>query len=143
MFNTILVPIDLEHEDTWDDALAVAVDMAKRNNARMHLLTVIRPAPAIVSNYLPKGYEAETSASAQAALQATAAGLDVEGTVACHVRHGDVYQEILKASREIQADLILIESHKPGVTDYLIGTVAARVVRHASCSVFVLRMDQR
>jgi nucleotide-binding universal stress UspA family protein len=143
MFKTILVPIDLEHPDTFDDTLALAVEMAKREVARLHLLTVIHNTPAIVSNYLPQGYEVDTSKHAREALEAVAKTLDVDGTVACHVRHGTPYVEILDAADEIGADLILVESHKPGVRDYLLGANSAKVVRHAKCSVFVLRVDGR
>ncbi len=37
---------------------------------------------------------------------------------------------------------IIVASHKPNVGDYLLGTTAARVVRHAACSVFVVRLDE-
>lgn len=37
------------------------------------------------------------------------------------------------------ADCIIIGSHKPGLSDYFLGSTAARVVRHADCSVHVLR----
>ena len=35
--------------------------------------------------------------------------------------------------------MIVIASHDPGLVDYLLGSVAARVVRHAHCSVLVTR----
>ena len=38
-----------------------------------------------------------------------------------------------------QADLIIIASHKPGFQDYFLGSTAAKVVRHAPCSVLVVR----
>jgi nucleotide-binding universal stress UspA family protein len=37
------------------------------------------------------------------------------------------------------ADCIIMGSHKPGLSDYFLGSTAARVVRHAPCSVIVLR----
>lgn len=37
------------------------------------------------------------------------------------------------------ADLIIVGSHKPGLRDYFLGSTAARIIRHASCSVHVLR----
>ena len=37
------------------------------------------------------------------------------------------------------AAMIVIASHDPGLADYLLGSVAARVVRHAHCSVLVTR----
>ena len=36
-------------------------------------------------------------------------------------------------------DLIVMASHRPELKDYLIGPNAARVVRHADCSVQVVR----
>ncbi|WP_294608870.1 universal stress protein [Roseovarius sp.] len=42
-------------------------------------------------------------------------------------------------AREWGADCIVIGSHKPGLSDFLLGSTAARVVRHAPCSVHVLR----
>ena len=40
---------------------------------------------------------------------------------------------------EIGADCIIVGAHDPGLRDYLLGSTAARVVRHATCSVLVLR----
>lgn len=37
------------------------------------------------------------------------------------------------------ADCIIMGSHKPGLGDFFLGSTAARVVRHAHCSVIVLR----
>lgn len=37
------------------------------------------------------------------------------------------------------ADCIIMGSHQPGLGDYFLGSTAARVVRHAHCSVIVLR----
>ena len=55
------------------------------------------------------------------------------------VREGSIYAEILSASRELGVDLIVMASHRPEMKDYLIGSNAARVVRHAPCSVMVVR----
>jgi nucleotide-binding universal stress UspA family protein len=56
------------------------------------------------------------------------------------VTHGaSIYAEILGAAEEAQADLVVVGSHRPAMKDYLLGTNAARVVRHACCSVLVAR----
>ena len=56
------------------------------------------------------------------------------------VTHGaSIYAEILGAAEEAQADLVIVGSHRPAMKDYLLGTNAARVVRHACCSVLVAR----
>ena len=49
------------------------------------------------------------------------------------------YGEILGVAGEARADLIVVGSHRPAMRDYLLGTNASRVVRHASCSVLVAR----
>ena len=46
---------------------------------------------------------------------------------------------ITEYADEINADCIIVGSHKPGLLDYFLGSTAARVVRHAPCSVHVLR----
>ncbi|MEM6887556.1 MAG: universal stress protein [Pseudomonadota bacterium] len=36
-------------------------------------------------------------------------------------------------------DCIVMGSHKPGLSDYLLGSTAARVARHAACAVHIVR----
>jgi nucleotide-binding universal stress UspA family protein len=56
------------------------------------------------------------------------------------VTHGtSIYAEILGVAEEAEADLVVVGSHRPAMKDYLLGTNAARVVRHARCSVLVAR----
>lgn len=55
------------------------------------------------------------------------------------IREGNAPSNILQAAEDHGADLILIGSHVPGFSDYFIGSTAARVVRHAQCSVLVER----
>ena len=55
------------------------------------------------------------------------------------VRNGTVYEEILRIAGETGCDLIVIGAHRPELRDYLLGPNAARVDRHANCSVLVVR----
>ena len=52
---------------------------------------------------------------------------------------GHVGRTIVEVAGKIGADCFVLGSHKPGLVDYLIGSTAARVVRHAPCSVHVYR----
>ena len=45
--------------------------------------------------------------------------------------------ELVRRSDDIEC--IVMGSHKPGFSDYLLGSTAARVVRHAPCAVHVYR----
>ncbi len=140
MFNNILVAVDLEHDTHIDDLLRVASDIANAYGAKVHLLHVIGAAPAVVSQFLPENYEAMASDKIEKDLAVLAAKVDLaEGAAASSVRFGGVYQEILAHAANIGADLIIVASHKPNVGDYLLGTTAARIVRHASCSTLVVR----
>ena len=47
--------------------------------------------------------------------------------------------EIVKAAQQTNCDLIVMASHRPELSDFLLGPNAARVVRHAACSVMIIR----
>jgi nucleotide-binding universal stress UspA family protein len=56
------------------------------------------------------------------------------------VREGNPHHEILKVAKELQADLIVMGPRgKTGLAQFLIGSVAERVVRHAHCPVLTVR----
>ena len=52
---------------------------------------------------------------------------------------GGIGGGILHLAEQLEADLIVLASHRPEMRDWLIGANAARVVRHARCSVLVVR----
>lgn len=62
---------------------------------------------------------------------------EMRGT--CHIRNGVVYDEILEEEQRLKPDVILIAAGRPGVTSYLLGSNAEKVLRHARSSVFVIR----
>jgi len=55
------------------------------------------------------------------------------------IRSGHASNTILAVAKERGADLIIIASHRPGLQDYFLGSTASKVVRHANCSVLVVR----
>jgi nucleotide-binding universal stress UspA family protein len=65
---------------------------------------------------------------------------DVSGLqVTQDVRLGSIGGEILASIRDTGADLVVMASHRPEMTDYLIGPNAAHVVMNTKASVFVVR----
>ena len=52
---------------------------------------------------------------------------------------GHTAQTILNYAHENDIDCVVIGSHKPGLTDFFLGSTAARVVRHCRCAVHVQR----
>lgn len=57
----------------------------------------------------------------------------------CKVSIGSAKDEILDYAQEINADLIVVGSHRPSTSTYLLGSTASAIVRHAKTSVFVIR----
>jgi nucleotide-binding universal stress UspA family protein len=55
------------------------------------------------------------------------------------IRQGSPAREILAAAERRKADLIMVASHVPDISNYFIGATADRVVRHAKCSVLIDR----
>lgn len=67
---------------------------------------------------------------------AAAAGVRAEVRVA----EGHPSEEILRAAAEWSADLVVMGTHgRSGLAHLLLGSVAERVIRHASCPVLVVR----
>lgn len=55
------------------------------------------------------------------------------------IREGVSHQEIIEEAKKMKADTIVMMASRPGLKSYFIGTTAERVIRHANCSVIVLR----
>ena len=141
MYKDILLPVDLNHESSWRKALPAALELSKTFGARLHIMTVVPDfGMSIVGSFFPKDYERRSLQAAKTALHEFTKKHLPKGVSCQHiVSHGTVYEEILDAAREIKADLIVMGSHRPELKDYLLGPNAARVVRHASRSVMVVR----
>lgn len=56
---------------------------------------------------------------------------------------GDPATEILRASEDLPASLVVVASHgRTGLARFLVGSVAAKVAREAHCSVLVVRLKE-
>jgi nucleotide-binding universal stress UspA family protein len=141
MYKDVLLAIDLDDPSSWAKALPVAVGLCQAFGARLHAFTAVPDmGMSVVAQYFPENYEAK---ALEAAGKQLAMLLDDKVPDDVELRHtvglGTVYQEILEAAREIDADLIVLSSHRPELKDYLLGPNAARVVRHSNRSVLVVR----
>ncbi len=134
MYKTILVPVDLSHPELGRKMVEIAREIGK-NESRIVLLHVMESIPGYVASQLPEELLQNARASAAATLREMAAGAGVES----EVRVGHAHVTILEYADEIDAELIIIASHRPGLQDYFLGSTAARVVRHAKCAVLVDR----
>lgn len=78
---------------------------------------------------------------AQAVLDKGAATLRAQGfTVRLIYREGDPATEILEVAQSEEVGMIVVGSHgRTGVRRFLLGSVSARIVSHAPCSVLVIK----
>ncbi len=140
MFNTILIPVDLAHDSSWRKALPVAIGLARSPGTQLYVMTVVDLNTNITAIRLPENFNREYREKTEHRLQEVVEQhVPSDIPVQYIIRDGRVYQEILAVAHEIKADLIVMASHNPALKDYLLGTNSARVVRHANCSVLVVR----
>ena len=138
MYSRILVPLDLDEPSSWSKAVPVAQAMAKAFDASVTLCTVVPDSVAMIEAQWSRLSFQALLDKASAKLSLLAHELDCED-VETEVGMGNIAGGILSVAESIGADLIVVSSHRPEMKDWVLGANAARVVRHAGCSVMVVR----
>lgn len=139
MFKTIMVPVDLEHVDKISNALGVAVDLARHYNAAIHYVAVT---PTTPSGAAHSQEEFKGKLQTFAEEQGQQHGISTDSRVIVTSDPAtELDDKLLATAREMQADLVVMASHVPGVADklHLMSSNAGYVARHAEMSVFVVR----
>lgn len=141
MFKDILLCVDMQDAVSTTKALNLCIELCGSMGSTLHILTVVPDLGyPVVGQYFPEDVEEKIIADAKSQL-ADLAKRDVPGGI--KVRHivaqGSIYDQILNMEERVNADLIVLTAHRPELKDYLLGPNAARVVRHATCSVTVVR----
>ncbi|NQU59401.1 MAG: universal stress protein [Rhodospirillales bacterium] len=141
MYERILLSIDLNDGLSWEAPLEKALTLCRTFNSSLHVVNVIPDLNIeVMQLYLPDDTEQNLIQSVTESLQGFIENnIPSEiGAVAC-ISQGSIYSAVLKTAKEVKADVIIIGSHRPTMGDFLLGPNAARVVRHADCSVLVVR----
>lgn len=136
MYKNILVPIDTGHVVEGKSIIDLATKYAA-DDAKITLLNVVEDIPNWAAVNLPADLIDKSIETVQSELKAIAKASGIKMDV--EVRTGHSYNTILDVAEEKNIDLIIVASHRPGLQDYFLGSTAAKVVRHASCSVLVVR----
>ena len=141
MYKNILLTVDLEHPKSQKKSLPAAIQLCQQHSAVLHVAYVVPDfGMSIVSQYFPKGFQKDMSKSVMAQLKSFTKNNVPEGIkVKNIVGNGNVYEAILNISDKVKADLIVVQAGRPELHRFLLGPNAARVVRHAKCSVLVVR----
>lgn len=132
----ILVPTDFS--DAAENALRYAIDLARKVGAEIHVVHAWQlSAYAAPSSDLARGLERDFARDLDSQVQRFGGhGVKLER----HLRLGVPYVEIVEAARAVGADLIVMgTTGKTGLEHFLLGSVAERIVRTATCPVLTVR----
>jgi len=142
-FRHILAPTDFsEYSQT---AVASALELAKKFGAKLTILHVVELPPYPVEGYVPPHLSATfledlerqaTADLAQVVPEAEAAKVEVARVVAV----GTPYRTIIETAEADHVDLIVMATAgRTGFSRLILGSIAERVVRTASCPVLTIR----
>lgn len=134
MYGKILVPMALDHDlspGTLQVAQALCVTGGQITALHVHEAPQGSVAAYLEKSAVREGYE-------RAAQRLRDKTEEIDGVTA-EIVTGHTYRSIIDYATANDIDCIVIGSHRPGFSDYLLGSTAARVVRHAPCAVHVYR----
>ena len=147
MFAPQLIIVPTDFSDYSDKAIRIAAEIAEGASSKLHLLHVVDKLQQCVMDYcmlveemqkIESGSMKEASKKMQEEVRKIIQSRKIE--VTCNVKAGVPYEGILDEQKEKKADLIVIASHgRTGIMKTLIGSVAERVARGATCPVMVVR----
>lgn len=144
--HTILVPIDFSEGSTL--ALEYAVTLAKKLDAKLHLLNVVffpvMTVPEVAAT-VPQNLIDSLVTANLARLRGLADARRDKATIGEVLVHiGDPRDVILQAVETLGADLIVMATHgRRGLRRALLGSVAELVVRTATCPVLTVRVPAK
>ena len=148
---SILVATDLS--EASEPALRTGAAYARHFGAKLALIHSFDPAPFVAPVAVPgpgdvmqslmedtqQALRKELEEVQQKVLADSEGKLEVEHVI---VRHPVPWQAVVEEAERRKVDLIVVGSHgRTGIKRVLLGSIAERVARHASCDVLVCRSD--
>lgn len=128
------------------DAIEYAANMARSLGASIVLAHVIESLPySVTDTFTLVDHRRALEKTAGALLENSCQQLGAKGlSVKTRLENGAPYEEILKISRQENADLIVMGTHgRTGVEHLFLGSVAEKVVRLSSCPVLTIPRRSR
>ena len=143
MTNSVLCAVDVSNGDDDIEVIKTAARMAALDGDQLDVVAVVPDfGMSQVGSFFSKDHHDNMVAEAKEQLNALvtkAVGSAQNDNVRHVIATGRAYEEVLKLAQKTKASMIVIGAHKADLSDYLLGPNAARVVRHAVCSVYVVR----
>ena len=137
MYQKIMVPVDLRHTDRMEKALRTAADLAKLYRASVTYVGVTGPEPSELGHN-PGEFAARLDgfAKAEAAKGGHSAASHMVISQDPTVEMDKALQDAVTATG---ADLVVMATHLPNVTDYVWASHGGTLASHAAASVMLVR----
>ena len=143
MTQPVLCAVDISNGDDDLKTIQTAARMAALDGAQLDVIAVVPDyGLSPVSSFFTQDHHDMAVTEGRALLNdlvTRAIGAEANAQVNHVVGTGRAYDEVLKLAAQINPALIVIGARKSDLADYLLGPNAARIVRHANTSVYVVR----
>ena len=135
MYKNVLVAVSLDADRDANTAMDAAQCLSG-SDGQITLLHVVEHLPQYSESLLPEGHFEVAKKTITEKLQPMIESVENDSL---EIVEGHSGRTVVDFAGSHDVDCIVIASHRPGLQDYLLGSTAARVVRHATCAVHVVR----
>lgn len=143
MFKKILVAVDLSEQDIAQPALEAAMSLVDSGDGELRLVHVRHRLPSSPISMIAADLVSDQEEYFKKEMDRLAAKVNFPHERLSAVELvGTVYAEVLHEAKKWGADLIVVSAHRPSMATYLLGSNAAKIVRHSECSTLVVRSDK-
>ena len=143
MTGPILCAVDVSNGNDDLPTIKAAQEMATLRNKQLDVIAVIPDfGMSSVGSFFSKDHHdhmLEEAKNLLNTLACEALGAEANAKLRHVVATGRAYEEVLSLADQTRPSMIVVGSHKADRSHYMLGPNAARIVRHANCSVYVVR----
>lgn len=138
MYNSIVIAVALFNKGATSRSLIETANRLIGPEGSITLVHVLDEVPAYLATVVAREQLLEHRKALREQMESLAATAKAK-TVDIEIRGGRAADQIIACAADCNADLIMVASHKPDMSNYFIGSTASRVVRHSPVSVLVAR----
>ncbi len=134
MYSKIIIASALD-QGFGPKALETAKNLVSKDG-EIIAVHVIQPVNEVVQSFVTEDAKSKARETVKELMADRFSG---EQSIASVILEGHPGSEIPAYAKKVGADCIIVGSHKSGLEDFFLGSTSSRIVRHAECSVHVLR----
>lgn len=141
MSRTVLISVDIANLHAYQEPIKTMVEYVRPDDHLILMTVIENVSSGYISSFLPKDIGAAAEAAAKEDLQDFSAKHFPNYAEKKHVvGNGNVYESVIEIGAKAEVDLIIaIERRVEHNEASVFGPNAARIARHAHCSVLIIR----